>query len=244
MAVVLTSLAASADERPRETPAKWATGRVGPYLFNVAGRGHYTLGERDGVAFTQGGGEVTLEGGGAVQITSFGSHIGFDFETAVGLTTTEVYADGTLRDQRDDDEREDPARAWLTARVGARLLVAPVTFGFDGFSVRLGLLAGVMLEGSGARSWTMPGALNIGAQLVIGTDGVFGLHASYLATPRQGEELLLIRHQASLDLGFGPLVIGGRWQLDEVTFTAPAAQLSAHSFFVTVGARFVDITKL
>lgn len=245
IAVVLSSLSAfAAEEKPIDTNAKWAVGRIGRHLLNVSGRGQYTVGQRDGVAFSQGGGEVALEGGGAVQITSFGSFIGFDFDAALGMTTTEVYADGTLRDARDDDEAGDPSKPWLTARLGARLVVAPLAFGFDGFAVRLGLLAGLTLEGSGARSWEMPGAMNIGAQLVIGTDGFFGLQAAYLATPRQGEKLFLIRHQASLDLGLGPLVIGGRWQLDEVTFTEPAAQLSSQSFFVTLGVRFFDVTDL
>lgn len=239
------SLARAGDEeRPVDTDAKWAVGRVGSHLLNVSGRGHYTQGDRDGLAYTQGGGEIALEGGGAVRITSFGSLVGFDFDVAMGLTSTEVSSDGTLRDARDDDELGDPAKLWFTGRLGARLLIAPVSFGVGGFSARIALLAGFTLEGNGARSWEMPGAMNIGGQLVLGTEGPFALHAAYLGTPRQGEEVQLIRHQVSLDVGLGPLVLGARWQLDDVTFTSPAARQTSHGFFATVGVRFVDLTEL
>jgi hypothetical protein len=240
--IVATSAHALDLDSPLEDERKSVTGRVGSGLGTLVARGNYVSGNRTGRGdFTQGGGEVAFDFAALGFPTGLGGLFGFEGEIVLGLMRTEQYADGTLSDQRDEDDVADPAKMWLTTRLGARFAISPkpITFGETG-ALRLGLVGGLQLEGSGARSWTMAGAFTAGAHLALGTED-FGALLWWLAIPPQGEDTVLTRHTFGLDLGFGAFTFGARLQLDQISMVAmqgnPPWTMDSKTFSVSIGYR-------
>jgi hypothetical protein len=239
--VLLSSLAQAGLEGPLDDERRVVTGRLGSGVFTVTGRGLYATGKRTDLGdFTQGGGEVAFDFAGVVGPTALGGMFGLEGEFLVGLMRTEAYANGALRDQRDDSDAADPAKMWATTRLGLRYVLSPPPLFVGGAAFRLGLVGGLQLEGSGARSWTMAGAFTAGAHLAFGTESM-GALLSWLAVPPQGEDSVLVRHQVSLDFGFGSFTVGARVQFDHVDTRAlrglPKWALDSTTFSLAVGYR-------
>lgn len=217
------------------------TGRLGSGVFTLTGRGLYVTGTRSDLGgFTQGGGEVAADFAIIPFPTGLGGLFGFEGELSLGLVRSEAYASGQLRDQRREKDATDPAKLWATTRLGLRWVLCPPVLMLGGAGLRLGLVGGLQLEGSGARSWTMAGAFTAGAHVAFGTEAM-GALLSWLAIPPQGEDSVLVRHQLSLDLGFGAFAVGARVQFDHLDTRAlqgnPAYSFDSTTFLVAVGYR-------
>ncbi|MFO0597558.1 MAG: hypothetical protein U0228_19790 [Myxococcaceae bacterium] len=242
--LVLAPLAAGAIDlgEPLRDERRVVTGRVGDGAAAFFARGQYVTGARtDRGAYDQGGGEVAGEFAAIAFPTGLGGMFGFEGELSLGLMRSEQYADGTLSDQRKDSQKDDPAKLWLTLRAGLRWVICPRPIFIGDSALRLGLVGGLQLEGSGARSWTMAGAFTAGAHVSFGTDS-FGAIFSWLAIPPQGnDDQLNVRHQLGLDLGIGPVVIGARVQFDHLDVRGMSGlmgwQLDSQTFSLAAGFR-------
>ena len=241
----LLVLAASLDS-PLDDERVVVTGKTGSGVGAIYARGLYVDGARtDRGPFSQGGGEVALEFAALGFPTGLGGLFGVEGEFTLGLMRSEQYADGTLSDQRDEDDAADPAKMWLTTRLGLRWVICPKPLFVGESAFRLGLVGGLQLEGSGARSWTMAGAFTAGAQLAFGTEG-FGATFAWLSIPPQGDEdRVLTRHQLSFDVGIGAFAVGARVQFDHLDARAmqgrPAYALDSRTFSLAVGYRLPQL---
>lgn len=224
---------------PLDDEREVVAGRLGNSVFSVMGRGQYVTGKRGDLGdFTQGGGELGIDFGALPFPTALGGMFGLEGEFSLGLMRTEAYASGQLRDQRKESDAGDPAKLWLTLRIGLRYVLSPPPLMLGAAGLRLGLVGGLQLEGSGARSWTLAGAFTAGAHLAFGTPSMGALF-SWLAIPPQGDETALVRHQLSLDVGFGSFCVGARVQFDHVDDKTmrPAWTLESTSYSLAFGYR-------
>jgi len=245
VALALTSsLAAALDlklDGPLNDERVVVTGHTGASVFSVLGRGQYVVGKTSAQGdYTQGGGEVAIDFAAIAAPTGLGGMFGLEGEFSLGLMRSEAYANGALRDQRSSSDAGDPAKLWLTTRLGARYVLSPPPLMFGTLGLRLGLVGGLQIEGSGARSWTLAGAFTAGAHLAYGSPSM-GAKLAWLAIPPQGTDEVLVRHQFSLDLGVGAFTIGARVQLDHLDVASmrglPAGTLDSTTFGLALGYR-------
>lgn len=205
---------------PLTDERKAIAGRLGASPGDVSARGLIISGTSRDVPFSQGGGEVIVQGGLHFFQTSFGGILGAEADFSIGGATSEKSGDGTVRDQRKEGgTAEERARTlvWMTSRLGLRVsLSLPILKVGRRAAFRLGAVGGGLLEANGSRSYEFSPAFTAGAQLGFVLGPVAGL-ASYLAVPTQGLEQTLTRHKLALELGVGPVVVGASLQLDAVT---------------------------
>lgn len=246
--LVPASSALAADffvDSPLKGERKVISGRVGSSPGDVTARGFVVSGTRRDVAYSQEGGEVVLQGGLHFFQTSFGGILGAEADFAIGGTNSEQSADGTLRDQRrEGGTAAERARrlVWMTSRLGLRVSLSLPILQFGRHAAfRLGAVGGAFLEANGSRSFTFSPAFTAGAQLGFVFGPVSGL-ASYLAVPTQGIEQTMTRHKLSLELGFGPIVVGASLQLDALTLEpvrgVQQGPLASQTIGLHVGYRF------
>lgn len=228
-------------DAPFDDERRAVTGFLGQSAGQVQTRGLSVSGHSPASTYTQGGGELSAELGVVPFPTTLGNVFGFEGELALGAMTSELWANGELRDQRDASEAHDTARPWITFRLGARFVVSPLTVGFGLGALRVGLVAGGQLEANGARSFVMAGAFTAGAHLNLNVRGL-AVQLAWLAVPPQGDPLTLVRHRFTLDVGLGPLVLSGRLQLDHFENPRPAqgtpGALDSLTFGLALGYRF------
>jgi len=230
---------------PLTDERKAIAGRLGASPGDVSARGLIISGTSRDVPFSQGGGEVIVQGGLHFFQTSFGGILGAEADFSIGGATSEKSADGTVRDQRKEGgTAEERARTlvWMTSRLGLRVsLSLPMLQLGQRAAFRLGAVGGGLLEANGSRSFVFSPAFTAGAQLGFVLGPVAGL-ASYLAIPTQGLEQTLTRHKLGLELGFGPIVVGASLQLDAVTLEpvrgVPQGPLMSQTIGFHVGYRF------
>ncbi len=230
---------------PLTDERKVVSGRLGASPGDVSARGLVISGTSRDVPFTQGGGEVIVQGGLHFFQTSFGGILGAEADFSIGGATSEKSADGTVRDQRrEGGTAEERARTlvWMTSRLGLRVsLSLPILQLGQRAAFRLGAVGGALLEANGSRSFAFSPAFTAGAQLGFVVGPVAGL-VSYVAVPTQGIEQTLTRHKLALELGVGPVVVGASLQLDAVTLGAvrgvPQGPLASQTIGIHVGYRF------
>lgn len=232
-------------DSPLKDERSLIAGRLGGSPADVVARGLVVSGARADVPYTQTGGEVVLQGGLHFFQTSMGGILGAEADFSLGGTTSERSNDGTVRDQRKDggtaQERATPL-VWMTMRLGLRAVLSlPVLQLGEQVAFRLGGAGGFLLDADGSRSYLFSPVFTAGAQLGFVLGPLAGL-ASWLAVPTQGLEQTLTRHKVSLELGVGPIVLGGSWQLDALTLAPLRAvaqgPLSSQTIGFHAGYRF------
>lgn len=228
-ALLLATVAAAGGpfDADKDPDADAVAGHVGPSAASLRAQGLYTLGAAPttsrppgalGAApttFTQGGAEAVVDFAWNFRPTTLRGLVGVEGELALEGMQSEVYADGTVRDQRSASAAADPPKVWMTFRAGGRAAVSLPTLRVGRVTGRLVAVGGVQLEAHGARSWAMGGAFTAGAHLSVSW-GWNGFLVSWLAIPPQGAEVRLVSHRLSLDVGLGAFVLGGRLQFDHV----------------------------
>ncbi len=218
-------------------------------LFAVYGVGSYTLGSDASLVNAQArpyrryAGAVGLGFGTQWLLTSFGALAGFEAELELGAASGNFHADGVTRYNWPKPDAADNPTFGLSVRANGHLNVSPIWFRFsDDSGLRLSLLAGLAFDWLATEAWNQVGTIDIGAQMLLRVGG-FGVTATGLYTPPQGNDWNLARLTGTLTLCFGQFVLGGRYVLSNgrpnvATEARPLGLVAEQSFSVIIGGSF------
>lgn len=218
-------------------------------MFAVYGVGAYSLGSDASLVnasarpYRRYAGAVGLSFGTQWLLTSFGAFAGFEAEVEAGAATGNFHADGVTRFNWPKPDATDNPDFGLSLKANGHLVVSPIWFRFgDDSGLRLGLMAGLAFDWLATEAWNQVGTMDVGAQLSLRLGG-FGLTATGLYTPPQGNDWNLARLTGSLTLCLGQFVLGGRYVLSNgrpnvATDTRPLGLVAEQTFSVIIGGAF------
>ncbi len=215
----------------------------------VYGVGGYTLGSDASLPqvssrpYRRYAGAVGLGFGLQWLLTSFGALAGFEAELEAGAASGNFHADGVTRYNWPKPDAKDNGTVGLSIKASGHLVVSPFWFHFSEDSgLRLGVMTGLAFDWLQTAAWNQVGTMDVGAQLALRLGG-FGLTATGLYTPPQGNDWTLARLNGSLTFCFGQFVLGGRYVLSNgrprvATDTRPLGLVAEQTFSVILGGAF------